>query len=437
MQPARFPLALFTALLIAALVPVVDLAGGSRFGPRGFAGGALSDFDRELDFQSARSAVASFAGPELAELEAEGGERTVSLSQLAGAVRDGAARRIREIDTAGPAAEPGFHASEVRRVRQSAASLIRQIDEAGARGVATVFLDEERAAFKQTVNALFRFDAEGFVTGILTAVFFAPAAAIRAEPVVVPLALVVLLALVSVTGGGLCRMAAVHAGRARRLSVLEGSGFARSRALRLSSLPVLPIGVLAILAGVVAIFALLLRLPVLNVLSAILFVVPLAVALLGAIVAIVAIVAAPLMPAAIAVEDCDPGEAITRACSLVLSRPLQWLAVLATGVVALTVGSLLVTGVLVLGSNAIAGLLGFAGGDAGAVLASRDPALIGTLAGPDRLVAMLAGTWGSIFAALGGAYGFSIACDLSTRAYLLMRAWIDGESPSTIAGQAE
>jgi hypothetical protein len=63
MQPARFPLALLAVLFISALAPLVDLAGGSNFGPRGFSAGALTESEQALDEQRARSAARRFAGP--------------------------------------------------------------------------------------------------------------------------------------------------------------------------------------------------------------------------------------------------------------------------------------------------------------------------------------------------------------------------------------
>lgn len=439
MQPARFPLAIFAVVLLSALVPLVDLAGGTKFGPRGFSGGALSESEQALDEHRARSASRRFAGPEVAAIEgadaAADAERTeATLAQLAGAVREATARRIGEIEAATADSPSDFRESEIRRIRQSAATVMRQIDEAGPRGVATVFIENERLAITRIKTAIFALDPEGFLTGILSAVFTVPAAAIRSEPLAFPLALLVLICAISFCSGGLSRMAAVHAGRAGRLSVLEGSGFARSRLLNLIALPVLPLALFALFAAVILGFALLLQIPVLNLVSGILFVIPLSIALLGAVLALVALVAAPLMPAAVAVEDCDAGDSITRSCALVLSRPLLWLCVLAVAIVALAIGTILVTGVLTLASNAIAGMLAFAGGDAGAVIASGDAAMIATLDGPDRLVALFVGFWLGILEAIGAAYAFSLAVDLAARGYLLMRARIDGESPSTVAG---
>jgi hypothetical protein len=439
MQPARFPLALFAVVLLSALVPIVDIAGGAKFGPRGFTGGALSESEQALDEHLARSAARRFAGPEVAAIEgggdaAAGEQAEATLGQLAAAVREATGRRIGEIEEATEQGSDDFRDAEIRRVRQSAAMVMRQIEEAGPRGVATVFIENERLAIGRIKSSLLALDPEGFLTGILAAVFTVPAAAIRAEPLAFPLALLVLVCAISFCGGGLSRMAAVHAGRGARLSVLEGSGFARARILNLVALPVLPLALLALFAAVILGFVLLLQIPVLNLVSGILFVIPLAVALLGAVLALVALAAAPLMPAAVAVEDCDAGDAITRSCAIVLSRPLLWLCVLAVAVVALVVGTLVTTGVLTLASNALAGLLSFAGGDAGSVIASGDAAMIATLSGPDRLVAHFVGFWMGILEALGAAYAFSLCIDLATRGYLLMRARVDGESASTISG---
>jgi hypothetical protein len=442
MQPTRLPLALLAVLLVTALAPVIDLAAGKSFGTRGFTGGVLGETDLEIDRSRARSAAIRFAGLEVAALEnpadgaasADADRRDPSTRELVGAVREGLVRRIGELRAATDEGDAGWRASEERRLRQAAAQAIRQIEESAPRGVASVFLENERQALRQIGAAVVDLDLEAAASGVLSAVFTVPAAAIRASPVVFPLAALVMLSLLAICAGGLCRMAAVHSGRDGRLSTLEGSAFARSRALNLASLPVLPAAVLLILGIIVFVFVLLLRVPVLNVVGGALFVVPLLVAILGAVLAIVAIAAAPLMPAAVAVEDCDAGDAITRACALVLGRPLAWLLALSLFVVVLTLGTILVAGILMLASTAVEGLLGLAGGTVGQVLASGDASLMATLSGPDRLISLLVGFWGGIFQMLGAAYGFSLACDLATRGYLLLRERLNGESPATIAG---
>ncbi len=443
MQPARMPLALLAALFIAALTPIVDLAGGVSFGERGFAGSPVSPSQEELLYQRARNEAARIATLEISRLEREGADDSddpesdgaslaprLSLAELRGAVRDATRVRIEER----AASNEGISQAEERDLRRRAAAAIEVIDAAEPRGVASVFIQGERNAAKQVLNGLVRLDPEMFLAGVLGAIFTVPAAAVRASPWVFPLGLFVLLAGLSFIGGALCRMAAVHAGRGGRLGAREAAWFARDRALNLLALPLLPTLVLAGLSLVVLIFALLLRVPVLNLISAILFVVPLAISLLAALLALISIVSFPLMPAAVAVEDCDAGDAITRAAALVIARPLVWLLVLAVSVTVLIIGALVVNGTLGFASTTVAALLDTLGGETGRALASGEESQISALFGADRLVAGTASLWLRLFGYLSGAYLFSLACDLAARGYLLMRARIDGEHPSTISG---
>ena len=442
MQPARMPLALLAALFIAALTPIVDLAGGVSFGERGFAGSPVSPSQEELLYQRARNEASRIATLEISQLERERSEARIeaeetsgltprlSLAALRSAVRD--ATRIRIEERA--ASNEGISEAEERDLRRRAAAAMEVIDAAEPRGVASVFLQGERNAAKQVLNGLVRIDPEMFLAGILGAIFTVPAAAIRASPLIFPLALFVLLAGLSFIAGALCRMAAVHAGRGGRVGAREAAWFARDRALNLLALPLLPTLVLVGLALVVLVFALLLRVPVLNLLSAILFIIPLAVSLLAALLGLLSIVSFPLMSAAVVVEDCDSGDAITRAVALVIARPLVWLLVLAVSVSVLIVGALVVNGTLGIASSGVAALLDTLGGATGRALASGEESQVAALFGADRLVAGAAGLWLRLFAYLAGAYLFSLACDLAARGYLLMRARIDGEHPSTISG---
>ena len=440
MQPARFPLALLAVLVISALAPILDLAAGNHYGARGFAGSALGESEREVAYQRARSATSRIAEFELQRLErGEGADspdadpvppRRVSLSEMQGAIRGATASIIAERN----ASEIPLDEVEELRIRERASAAMLIIASAQPRGVASVFLDGERAAAKQVFNGVVRFDAEMFLAGALGAVFSVPAAAIRAAPIVFPLGLIVLLCALTFVAGGSCRMAAVHAGRAARLSARDGASFARKQGLNLVALPILPCIVLGAMALVVVVFAFLLRVPAANLLSGLLFIIPLTIALLGAILALVTILGFPLMPAAIAVEDCDAGDAITRAGALVLARPLLWLAAIATALVVLSIGSLLVSGVLSLASNGVAAAMDTLGGPTGRALASGSPNEIDALFGPDRMAALFVGFWMTMFEALAGAYLFALACDLTARAYLLMRARIDGEHPATISG---
>ncbi len=301
-------------------------------------------------------------------------------------------------------------------------------------GVGTAFVAEVRLSLRQAATALLRLDPNLAFRSLVGAVVHAPARAVRSAPLASAIALLVGLAAASVVAGGLCRMAAVHTGRRARLTVLEGASFARDRALRLSALPVLPTVVIAALALPILLFAVLLRVPALDILAGALFVLPLLVAILGAILAIVSIAAFPLMPAAIAVEDCDTGDAITRAASLALSRPLLWLAILAIAALTMLLGGAVVSTVLGLAGWSITATLSALGGEFGQVLASGTASQLEALSGTRAVAATALDLWAGLFRLLGGAYLISLFFDLATRAYLLMRARIDGEPPATVSG---
>jgi len=378
MQPARLPLAFLLALLVPVLASLVD-----RFDGRVVDRSAPSLFDPSSMAVDGDRLFAEFP-------------RSASLAAQRGVLDSNAIPR--------PA------------------------------GVGTAFVAEVRVSLRQAGSAIVRLDAASAANALVRAVIHAPARAVRSAPLASVVALLVGLAAASVAAGGLCRMAAVHTGRRARLTVLEGAAFARDRALRLAALPVLPTAVIAVLALPVLVFALLLRVPALDILAGALFVLPLLVAILGAILAVVSIAAFPLMPAAIAVEDCDSGDAITRAASLALSRPLLWLAILAVGALTMLLGAVIVSTVLGLAGWAVATTLSSLGGEFGQVLAVGTASQLEELSGTRAVAATALDLWAGLFRMLGGAYLVSLFLDLATRAYLLMRAQIDGEPPATVSG---
>lgn len=436
MQPARLPIALLAVLLIAGLAPLIDLGAGKNYGPRGFNSSPLSATEIELGIQRARSAANRVASEEVEQLESDArGDgsvpgRPVTRGELATAVRSATSKRIADRIANGVSSDD----PELLRLRQRAAEAMLVIEETAPRGIATTFLAAERSAVRQATASMLRFDFNAALGAVVAGIFALPLAAMRESPLVFTLALVLVVCLISLLAGGSCRMAAIHAGRGGRLTIVEGAMFARTRALNLVALPVLPALVIGLFALVVIAFTALLRVPVLNVISGALFVIPILVALLGSILALTVIAGFPLMPAAIAVEDCDAGDAITRAGALVLARPLAWLGILGASLIALAIGGILVNAIVATASTGIDTLLATLGGDAGRALSSGDGAEVAALFGPDRLVAILVGFWNSLLDATVAAYVFTLACDLATRSYLWMRERIDGENAATISG---
>jgi hypothetical protein len=113
---------------------------------------------------------------------------------------------------------------------------------------------------------------------------------------------------------------------------------------------------------------------------------------------------------------------------------LLWIVALSTAIAALSVGGFVVQGVLLVASSAVDAILVALGGAVGDAIASGDESQVRALVGPDRLVGATLWFWTGLLDAMLAAYLFTLACDLSTRCYLLVRERIDGESPSTIAG---
>ncbi len=431
MQPARMPLALLAVALLSVVVSIVDTAADARFGARGLAAGALNEFDLRQLGQRARNAALGVAAAEVAELESADGGRDldeIGMPAYRNAARKGAAAsRARAV-------ERGASEDQIAAIQAALVSAMRALDAADGQGVASAFVEEEVRAARQVASGILRLDPDAALGGIANAVALAPLAAIRAAPVAFPLGLLAVLPLLSIVWGGLARMAAIHAGRDGRLSPLEGSGFARTRAVGLASIPLLPVAFLALLAAVLALFGVLLRVPFVGVLAGALLVVPIAIALLGSILGLVSLLGLPLMPAALVVEDCDAGDAVVRAGALVLGRPLLFTGTLALSVVALLLGIAAVGTVVGIADASVLSLAGWLGGPVGKALATRDPAEIAALGGPARVAASAAGFWLGVLAMLPAAYLLALANDLSTRLYLLLRARADGESPATIAG---
>jgi hypothetical protein len=97
-------------------------------------------------------------------------------------------------------------------------------------------------------------------------------------------------------------------------------------------------------------------------------------------------------------------------------------------------GGAIVSTVLGLAGWAIAAMLAALGGEFGQVLATGTASQLEALSGTRAIAATALDLWAGLFRLLGGAYLISLFLDLATRAYLLMRARIDGEPPATVSG---
>ncbi|MBC8523288.1 MAG: hypothetical protein ISR75_07165 [Phycisphaerales bacterium] len=153
----------------------------------------------------------------------------------------------------------------------------------------------------------------------------------------------VLLLVVSIGGGGISRMQATQHARGDRLSVANAIQYSCQR-WRASLLGLTAPGMLVagVSVGLVLFGFGFFNIPVLNLIGGILYGLALVFGFLIAIVAIVYAVCWPMLVPAVAVENCEGGEAIQRSFAYTMARPLHLLGYCAVLVVGLVLGFILV-----------------------------------------------------------------------------------------------
>ncbi|MCK4625647.1 MAG: hypothetical protein KAV00_10080 [Phycisphaerae bacterium] len=137
--------------------------------------------------------------------------------------------------------------------------------------------------------------------------------------------IVVALAIWSVLGGAICRIAALHAAREEKISIKTAVSFSLSKFIGFFTAPLLPLGIIVLLGIFLALGGLLGTIPVVGEwIVAILFFLAL---ILGAVIAFLTvglIGGAPLMWPTIAVEGSDSFDAISRSFSYTFTRPFRY-----------------------------------------------------------------------------------------------------------------
>lgn len=248
------------------------------------------------------------------------------------------------------------------------------------------------------------------------------------------------LLLIAIFGGGLCRMEAVKAAGGQRLGPLDAVEFALSRFVNMFGSLVIPLVLAGVLAGVLLLVGLLMNVPFLNIIMAIFYGLSLIGGLGIAMLLLGYAACGGLLIPAVAVENCDGGDAMQRAYSYMLTRPLHLILYTGMGLIGLGLGLVLV---ILLGNAALsvtAGLQGtwawndiFSG--AGGVIE-----IFSTIDGPEPghgswwngLSGWFIGFWESVVVMLVLGWIFSYCCAAWTRIYLLMRRACDGLEEDTI-----
>ncbi len=137
--------------------------------------------------------------------------------------------------------------------------------------------------------------------------------------------IIVALAIWSVLGGALCRIAALHAAREEKISIKTAVSFSLSKFIGFFTAPLLPLGIIVLLGLLLALGGLVGTIPVVGEwVVAILFFLALILGVVIAFLTVGLVAGAPLMWPTIAVEGSDSFDAISRSFSYTFTRPFRY-----------------------------------------------------------------------------------------------------------------
>jgi len=254
--------------------------------------------------------------------------------------------------------------------------------------------------------------------------------------------------LTMVLGGAITRLAALNACRGIYASPFDALRFAADKAVWLIAAPLLPLVLVAVIAVILALGGLVFfNLPVLDVLGGLLFFLMLALGAVAAVLLLGLAFSGNLLTPAIAVEDADAFDAVSRSFSYVLAHPWRYLFYLAVALVYGAVGYLLVGLVLFLtlwATKTFVALLAFTEVSDGLTRLDAilpDPRLgdlnyaprMDQLDGSGKVAGTFVSVWIKLLLAVLPAYCVSYYFTAATWIYLLLRRSADGASFDEIA----
>lgn len=191
------------------------------------------------------------------------------------------------------------------------------------RGVFSTLWDFSTVRFKDAINSLFAFNLPAVATNIAEC-FKAVGWALRYHYIYSIIFFVVALAVVSVAGGAICRIAALQFAKGEKPGLTEALRFGTKKFVSFFTAPIAPIGIIIVIGLFIFLLGLIGNIPRLGeLIMGILM--PLAM-LAGALIAVVLIGTVAgfnLMFPAIAYDGSDCFDAISRSFSYVYSKPWQ------------------------------------------------------------------------------------------------------------------
>lgn len=167
---------------------------------------------------------------------------------------------------------------------------------------------------------LVRLDGAALGDAVYGLVMGGPAQALRSHPWAMLVLTPLVLLIVSVIGGAVCRSAACEFSMGIRLPWPEALGFALQRWTVLTAATAAPVAAVWLISAGLVVVGWLARAPGVNVLVGAAFVLVLVACLVAALLMLGVALAHPLLPAAIACEGTDAYDAIQRAYSYTLNR---------------------------------------------------------------------------------------------------------------------
>jgi hypothetical protein len=177
------------------------------------------------------------------------------------------------------------------------------------------------ARFHDSLRDLSAWDIAGTLQNI-TYCLMAPLWALLFHPLYSAAFFAVTLAAISLAGGALCRIAALQFARGEKPGLMEALRFSAARFSHFVMAPIIPFGIMAALGAFIAILGLLGNIPYVGELSvglflplALILAVPITIFLIGS------LAGSSLMFPALAYEDSDGFDAVSRSFSYVYAKP--------------------------------------------------------------------------------------------------------------------
>lgn len=405
-QPARLAVGFVVALVLWCGGMAWDVGTGPAVDPPGI----LAEPWGDIEQAEAERTMRRLAAQLVPEVNFEGAR--MPAAQLASLLAAGAA------STDDP--------DQAERYRIAA----RRVERLVPMGAFEALCAAEGEAWGVAIDGVRSVDPRAVAVGIRAALLDVPLACVERTPVFAAAFGAWAVLAIAVGLGAMARMEAVHASGRGMLPARAGLEFAARHWTALAGSWLGPVAVAAALGAPCIAFGALFRFDVGGWLGAALYVVPLALGAIGGIALVLGVLGAPTGPAAVACDGLGGLEASQRGAIYFLSRPLLWIAVLATS------AALACLGVTVLRSVSWA-LTAFPSamvsiGSGGAAPDVAVPIVPGRWQWPADPKVALVWWWVALVGVATAGASMSLVAGLSARAFLVMREACDGQPADAI-----